>query len=601
MKQYNIIIIFTLALASCNDFLDPYPSAIRSEDYIWTNQATVQGLIGQCYEYMSTNYNVNEGAWLDGATDNAVKTSSTDVINRFAAGRLSPADDPFDDYWIRNYRGIFNVNMFLKDDRGFNTRFLLDAYPNTLLQKRLKGEAFALRAWFQWDLLKKFGGRGIDGQMLGYPILLEPVNVGGMTPDEIKANITFRRNKYEECVRQIVADCDSAYKYLPIAHRDFLVENTEAKQVLGSQNWGRMDGITTVAIKALVYLTWASPRFNETNDMSRWEMAAKYAKEVMDFKMTTDNVVNGFSRSREVNWFDPNNPCIIFASRYKNNNDDMERAFYPGGLQGNGVIGASQELTDAFGMADGYPRGESPTYAYDPQNPYLNRDPRFYSVIFYNNRTITTGSSAKQYTFDVNSDDGKDAAGRNSNNSLTNYYIKKFVYSGVNWSDNTISRMPHSLFHIRWAHMVLAFAEAANQFAGPTTPVFGLTAKEAIGYLRSRTTYDGQPGITTDPYLEQISLSGKAAFDRFLCNERRIETCFEGQRFFDIQRWTTTLGELNKDVHGVSVTRNGNSFAYNYDYVVGKRLFTSAYLPIPYREAVNIADIVQNEGWDSWR
>jgi len=601
MKHYNIFLVLSIALASCDDFLDPYPSAIRSEDYIWTNQATVQGLIGQCYEYMSTNYNVNEGAWLDGATDNAVKTSSTDVINRFAVGRLNPTDDPFDDYWIRDYRGIYNVNMFLKDDRGFNTRFLLDAYPNMLLQRRLKGEAFALRAWFQWDLLKKFGGRGINGQMLGYPILLEPINVGGMSPEEIKSQVTFHRNTYDECVRQIIADCDSAYQYLPLAHRDFLVEDDEAKQVLGSQNWGRMDGITTVAVKALVYLTWASPRFNEQGDASRWEMAAKFAKEVMDFKMTVDNVVNGFSRSRAVNWFDPNNPCIVFASRYKASNDDMERAFYPGGLQGNGVIGASQELVDAFGMADGYPCGQSPTYTYDPQNPYVNRDPRFYSVIFYNNRTITTGTSSKQYTFEVNSEDGKDAAGRNSNNSLTNYYIKKFVYSGVNWSDNTISRMPHSLFHIRWAHLVLAFAEAANQLAGPTTPVYGLSAKEAIGYLRSRTTYDGLSGFTDDPYLEQIALSGKTAFDLFLRNERRIETCFEGHRFFDVQRWTTTLGELNRDVHGVSVTRNGASFNYNYDYVAGKRLFTSAFLPIPYNEAVNLSDMVQNEGWDSWR
>jgi hypothetical protein len=605
MKHNKIIltVMSGLLLVSCNDFLDPYPNAIRSEEYIWTNQATVQGLINQCYEYMSANYNDNEGAWLDGATDNAVKTSSTDVINRFASGRLSPSDDPFDDYWIRDYRGMYNVNMFLKDDRGFKTRFLLDEHPNQLLQRKLKGEAFALRAWFQWDLLKKFGGRGTDGRLLGFPILLEPINVGGMTPDEIKATVKFSRNTYEECVKQIIADCDSAYQYLPIAHRDFLVTNTDDKLVLGSQNWGRIDGITTVAIKALVYLTWASPRFNENNDISRWEMAAKYAKEVMDFKMTVDNVVNGFSKTREVNWFDPNNPCIIFASRYKNNNDDMERAFYPGGLQGNGVIGASQELVDAFGMADGYPVGESPKYAYDPQNPYLNRDSRFYSVILYNNRTITTGSSSKSYTFEVNNEDGKDAAEKNSNNSLTNYYIKKFVYSGVNWSDNTINRMPHSKFHIRWAHIVLAFAEAANQFAGPNTPVFGLSAKEAVSYLRSRNTYDGQPGFTSDPYLDQMAISGKTAFDRFLRNERRIETCFEGLWFFDMQRWTTTLGELNKDVHGVSVSKYTatGSFTYRYDYVAAKHYFTSAYLPIPYREAVNLTDMVQNEGWDSWR
>lgn len=45
------------ATGACSDFLDPYPSAIRSEDYILTNPTTMQGLIGKCYDYMAQNYN----------------------------------------------------------------------------------------------------------------------------------------------------------------------------------------------------------------------------------------------------------------------------------------------------------------------------------------------------------------------------------------------------------------------------------------------------------------------------------------------------------------------------------------------------------------
>src|SRR5690606_22232 len=191
-------------------------------------------------------------------------------------------------------------------------------------------------------------------------------------------------------------------------------------------------------IKALVYLTWASPRFNPQNDASRWERAAFYAKEVMDFKSNVDNVFGGFSPTKAVNWFDPNNPEIIFASRYSNANDAMERAFYPSGFQGNGIMGATQELVDAFGMADGYPKGESPNYPYDPNDPYTNRDKRFYSVIFYNNRTISVGNTNPKasYTFQ-NWVGGKDEAGISQKNSRTNYHIKKFVFMGLNWSDNT--------------------------------------------------------------------------------------------------------------------------------------------------------------------
>ena len=48
----------------------------------------------------------------------------------------------------------------------------------------------------------------------------------------------------------------------------------------------------------MVYLTWASPRFNPNSDVSRWDSAAYNAKKVMDFKMTKDVVpgnANSFS------------------------------------------------------------------------------------------------------------------------------------------------------------------------------------------------------------------------------------------------------------------------------------------------------------------
>lgn len=532
MKRFNIILecAAICLITSCSGFLEPYPSAIRSEEFVLESATAMQGLVDQCYDYMSKNYDNNEGAYLDCLTDNAVRTSRTDVISRMAIGVTSPANDPFQTYWDRDYKGIYNVNLFLKDENGRKVRYMLNEHYDELLRNRLWGEAYALRAWFYFDLLTKFGGKGTDGQMLGIPLVLEPLKIWNMKPDEIR-DIEIRRATYAECVEQIEKDCDEAIKYLPKAHRDFLVTNADDLRILGSRCYGRLDGITMSAVKALLYLTWASPRFNPDNDVTRWEKAAKFAKEVIDFKLEVDGAVNkGFKISQGVNWFDPNNPCIIFASRYNNNNESMERMFYPGNFQGNGTMGATQDLVDAFGMADGYPIGQSPKFEYDPQNPYVNRDPRFYSVIFYNGRTIETGavSPKKQYTFENWSNGGKDAAQVSSKNSLTNYHIKKFVYSGLNWTESSVNKMPHSKFYIRWAHMVLAFAEAANQIGGPMMQIDGLSAKKAISYLRGRNTYDGEAGIVDDPYLDEISLAGKDAFDKFLRNERRIETCFEG-------------------------------------------------------------------------
>ena len=596
MKATKLIAIGILSvfLFSCTDFLDPYPNGDRSKEDIWDYQEMVQGLVTQCYDNMSRGYNNNEGAYLDCVTDNAVQTSTTASLRQMAVGALTTGQDPFLTYWDRDYKSINLVNMFLEDRKGYNTRFLIYPQLDSLVRNRLQGEAFALRAYFQWDLLQKFGGKGMDGQMYGFPIVTAPLNY--------TQEVNLVRNSYDECVAQILADCDSAYKYLPIAHRDFLVTNKDFSTYAGSRYWGRMDGITTRAIKAVVYLTWASPRFNPGNDQTRWDNAAKYAKEVMDFKLNVDNVNKGFNPVDGVNWFNPNFPGIVWSSRYQNSNDAMERMFYPGGFQGNGNMGATQNLVDAFPMKNGYPITD-PRSEYDPNNPYDNRDPRFYSVIFHNDaKAIRAGKTEVMYTFE-NWEEGKDAAGASAKNSRTNYHIKKMVFMGLNWSDASINRQPHANFFYRWAHMVLTFAEAANQVVGPTDAAkYGISAKDAMVYLRKRKTYGGAAGYASDPYLDEVAAAGKTAFNDFVKNERRIETCFEGMRFFDLQRWSTSLEPMNQPANGAKITKKEDgSFTYNLNYEVEKRNLNSAYLPIPYQEMLRMDKLVQNEGWDAWK
>ncbi len=578
---------------SCKDYLEPYPNGAYTTEDVWEYQNMVQGLVGQCYDYMPTNYNNNEGTYLDGATDDAVITSTSHAIRKLAVGSLPTSSDPFLTYWDRDYKAINLVNLFLKDRMGYNTQFLVNDHFNDLVRNRLQGEAYALRAWFLWDLLQKFGGKGMNGEMLGVPIVLEPVAI-----EEAK---DYERSSFDQCVQQILTDCDSAYKYLPIAHRNFLVPDITDRAYAGSRYWGRFDGITMRAIKSMVYLTWASPRFNKDNILARWDSAASNAKKVIDFKLTVDKVTDGFNPANAVNWVNPNFPGIVWASRYVNANDAMERMFYPGGFLGNGTIGATQELVDAYPMKNGYPISDLRS-GYDPANPYKDRDARFYSVIFHNGvQAKKNNTGAVMYTFE-NWEGGKDAAGPIFN-SRTNYHIKKYIFMGLNWSDVSINRQPHSRFFIRWAHMVLTFAEAANHVVGPNDESkYSLSAKNAMKYLRSRKTYDGLNGITVDPYLEEVAAAGENSFDNLVKNERRIETCFEGMRFYDLRRWTTTTSELNKAVHMARINKNEDgTFNYDLDNEVESRIFPSAYLPIPYSEILRMDNMVQNEGWDAWK
>ena len=614
MKTKKIILFgFILVLiASCKNYLEPWPNGNYDSKTIWDYQNMVQGLINRCYDNISEtdvggsqrNYNNNEGVFLDGVTDDAVITSSTHVLRQYALNTMTTSQDPFQRYWDRDYRSIAQCNTFLQDRRGYNTRYIVKDNYNKQVKDRLQGEAFALRAWFEWDLLQKFGGKGTDGQMLGFPIVTKVINV----TDEVN----YARNTYDECVAQIIADCDSAIIYLPLAHRDFLYPAGTDLSYLGGKYWGRFDDIATMGIKANVYLTWASPRFNTEGDLARWDSAARYAQKIVNFKLTVDNIASGnsFRPTEAVIFTNPNSPEIVFSTRYNTGNTSMERMFYPGGFQGNGEIGATQELVNSFGMANGRPITD-PLSGYDPANPYVGRDPRFYSAIFYNNaiaKKLTGG--ATMYTFQNwnagPTGAGKDAAGTRSDNSLTNYHIKKFIYMNVNWSDATVVSAPHSKFIYRWTHFVLAFAEAANHVThNPNTALYGLTPKDALKYVRVRKTYDNAAGLpVVDPYLD--AQTTEADFDALVKNERRIETCFEGMRFYDLRRWTTDNdweSVINTPVHGANITQvAGTPLTYTYDlnFKVEDRNLPSPYNPIPYNEMLRMSKLIQNDGWPSW-
>ena len=620
MKTKKLILsglILVLIATSCKDYLEPWPNGNYDSENLWEYQNFVQGMINRCYDNINAysvgnsrrNYNDDEGVYLDGVTDDAVITSSTNVMRRYALNTMTTSQDPLQIFWDRDYRSISQCNFFLQDRRGYNTRYMIKESYNTQVRTRLQGEAFALRAFFEWDLLQKFGGKGSDGQMLGFPIVLEPVDVNAV--------INYPRDTYDNCVARILADCDSALKYLPLAHRDFLYPSGTDLTYLGGKYWNRFDDVAVWAIKASVYLTWASPRFNSGNLVARWDSAAKISKKIIDFKLTVDQISsnNSFRPANAVVWTNPNSPEIVFSTRYNTGNTSMERLFYPGGFQGDGGVGATQELVDAFGDENGYPIDHASS-VYDETNPYAKRDPRFYSVIFYNTSEAKRLSNNKvMYTFENANEGtavGKDAAGTSAENSRTNYHIKKYVYMAVNFSDSPVQSAPHSKFIHRWSHFVLAFAEAANHVTkDPTVALYGLTPKDAIKYMRSRKTYDGAtPKFNSaDPYLDEVAAAGETAFDAFVKNERRIETCFEGIRFYDLRRWTTgdNAGEgnweslINKPVHGAYITRTGES-AYDYDFTweVEERKLPSPYNPIPYNEMMRMDQLVQNAGWPSW-
>ena len=110
-------------------------------------------------------------------------------------------------------------------------------------------------------------------------------------------------------------------------------------------------------------------------------------------------------------------------------------------------------------------------------------------------------------------------------------------------------------------------------------------ARQVINAIRNRA------GITSTAYANGLN---KAQMTDLIRNERRIEMCFEEQRFWDLRRWKMTT-DIKKPVSGVEVSADGSTYSY---VEVESRNFADyqIYGPIPYSETLKYS-IVQNMGW----
>ena len=139
--------------------------------------------------------------------------------------------------------------------------------------------------------------------------------------------------------------------------------------------------------------------------------------------------------------------------------------------------------------------------------------------------------------------------------------------------------------------LLLNYCEAANEAWSPDGDPngYGFTARTKIRDLRIRA------GITQpDAYL--ASITDAAGLRELIRNERRIELCFEGFRFWDIRRWND-LTAMQTVVNCAYLTQNGTVYSYSYE-PVENRLYADymIYGPIPYNETLKYS-IDQNNGW----
>ena len=594
-KIYLLVLSVTAGFMSACTFLDPLPNGSYNDENFELYPELLRGFVDVVYnELLPETYLDNYYIPMSCATDDAIYSSPTAAWRIFSSGSAKMLSNPFDTKWRDNYRAINYLNMFLENDRGYNTRYMVAEDSDLALRNCLQGSAYGLRAWMYFDLLRVFGGKAENGELLGVPILTEPTD-----PKTADAS-TIERATFDECAEQILKDCDSAYKYLPRNNRDYPGDPQQSIQITGSARYKSLDQIAIDGLRAMVYIFWASPAYNPENDMSRYDKAARYAAAVIKHKLEVESTLTGgFDPTRGFSWHNVNSPEIIWPSEMRQSSN-LETSFYPQQFGGSALVAPTQDLVDAFPMANGYPINDKRSN-YDPTHPYEGRDPRFYATIFYNGAQVRRLNNASEvmYTFEC-ANGGKDAPGSNEV-SATGYYIKKFIYRNWNTNDTTKELGYRCIHFMNWTKMCLIFAEAANKYVGPTDEgTYGYSARQAIAWLRNRPTNDDEPGLGTfgDPYLDECAAEA-TTFEGLVKNEWRGEK-FEGDRYYNLRRWATDVSEINKPIHMAKISNQSGLISYEYP-VVETLKYPSLWAPIPYTEIRKCPKLLQNQGWETWK
>ena len=601
-KIEYFLLIVTL-LIGCTDVLDKAPDGNMQMDEVLNDPDKVEALVNTLYQ------NIPQKGYVYFFFDPAVVACSDDgwssedsqgqLIDQYYKDNVSASWHPMRDfpdghgantngYWDRYWQQIRLCSQFIE---------LIDkaAVNNEADRGRFKAEAKVMRAFFYMELVKWFGKLPVMDQTVPFDADFS----------------TMKRQSVYEVAQLIITDCNDALK-----------ESTLPWRIDTGANGGRATKALACALKSEAILFAASPLHNEGEN--HWEEAYQVASESVS--QLKANGYELFTQCTQPDVFGTG-PAAAFRQlvdqnmEYSGTPRDKETIYQArsGGVfvWHIGYIGSNmpntykcgtcptQELVDAFETIDGQPvldlqkpyldeKHLQPNYntantLYNPNDPYINRDPRLNQTVLHNKsqilfdnkevtiETFTGGAHAP--SFDVT----------NRMSSRTGYFHCKMVTpgaSGINQINNANWRF------YRLGGVLLNLAEVAAE-AGHLNE-----ARAAVNEVRERS---GMPDLPASLSQEELI--------RRIHNERRIELAWEENRYFDLRRWQNPGGDLSETCKwftAMVTTKNADgSFTYTRrsisDNPRGGWQNRDLLLPLPLSEASLLESVTgqkwQNPGW----
>lgn len=547
-KNRNLLITILVVLASgCSDMLDIKPTTFISDEAIWEDKNLINQFVANTYGSMLCGFNRctagYEQDWsmswagnLDAATDDFASVSDGPIYTQLNKDAITAQSCPFvEEIWNQEYKVIRKCNIIIERAPGVEERILSAAE-----KKRVEAEARFLRAFCHFELARTFGKA---------PLIVKAQSL----TDELQV----APSSFADIVKFVKEECDLYADNLPLSYSD-----DEA---------GHATKGAFLALKSRALLYLASP-LNSSDDSRKWADAAQAAQDVMDldiyklYKLTdTPYRSMAFDKTSA-------NKEVIFERRFTfpeapHNIHMMWSLDAVDAGSWNGLY-PTQNLVDAYETVNGKLTTDPTNTMYNTQDPYTNRDARFYQSIIYNGSTWETHRmSMVTNTVDPSKNGScKPQLGK----ARCGYGPKKFIeeldpstnlYGGYAQSNN----WPY----IRYAEVLLNYAEAKNEeLASPDPSVY-----LAINEVRSRS---GQPDLPSG--LSKIEMRER------IKNERRIELLLEEHRFYDLRRWKD--GDvLAEPIMGMNIYDDNVTLRYEVSKVED-RIFngTHYYLPIPLKE-----------------
>lgn len=630
----SIVIIFT---GGC-DYLDKEPDNMLTLEMVFRDKTRTEDWLAGIYNAIPKSY-MPSLKDVDALADDFAPSPGWEPYGWGAIpkikGNWSSSTGWSANYWDRLPQKIRSAYIFIENVQT-NEAQLITAQE----VEYMKAECKFLIAYYYYLLLNYYGSI--------------PLQIGLTDTNTAMEQLMIGQTPYDEVVDWIDKELLQAASVLPPYYNE-------------ARKYGRATSIMCHAVRARMLLFAASPLvngnpdykdyvndkgepiFNSTYDPSKWEKATKACKELIDlaeknghrlyYEYNDDGTIDPFMSYMNMSFkrYDEGNKELLFVRPSAGNNPtddsyDYDKHAQPRGTGGNGGLGVSQTLVDAFFMKNGLPpitgykedgspiineasgyseKGfsteiekrktkwievqgskenlENPVTLENTFNMYCNREPRFYISVLYNECWFRRENRRTQYY--MNAWDG----GPTHDAPQNGYLLRKRVHPDHDPRNNTRPYRPGILYRLGEAY--LNYAEALNE-SSPGNP----DIVKYVNLIRERAgipVYGSGAGeIPVPATQDEMRLA--------IRRERRVELNCEAEiRYNDVRRWKTAEKELDGTFYGMNYYGKKNSddindpeaFFVRTPYL--NRVFTlrNYWIPVPQSQIDKNPNLRQTPGW----